>query len=135
MTRRMLRRTTLLITVLAIALAAGSGTVLRANRGYSSQLVFYSSSTMQSVVGEGYVDCQWHSSQQWGSTTNWYTSYDDTCDGSVTPWFGCLALNQPYCPYSWSCNGGICSGPDGSCTPGSNQCYPSAICAADGICH
>jgi hypothetical protein len=85
----------LCMTILAVRSVA----VLEASRGYSSQQAYFSDSSMTEVVGEGYVDCNWHFTLYWGQVTNYIDSSDDTCGGGS----GGVRWCPGGCPTGWFC--------------------------------
>lgn len=113
----------LVMFIAAVLCAAWSVKGVHANRGYSSDIVYFSSSSLQTAVGEAYVDCNWHSSMLWGVTSNYATYYNDSCT-TFSGYYVCFAPSGFICPSGYYCiaeteacdNPGINCPPD--CPPG-----------------
>jgi hypothetical protein len=90
-----------LMFLVSTAVAVASVANLQASREYSTVLAYYSDSSLTEQVGEGFIDCQWHFTLMWGSTSDFYTESNDPCGNGG---FGCW----PECTGGWVCYAGAC---------------------------
>jgi hypothetical protein len=97
------------IAMLAVVLAIISAAALSANRGFETEITYWSDSSKTVIVGEGYVDCNWQFHMIWGDQSAVYDTLDNTqCGGAGGGWSPCP---------SGCASGLVCCYAAGGCAP------------------
>lgn len=94
-------RALVLAFLVSTVVATWSVQATYASRQYSTVITYFSDAGKSVVVGEGFIDCQWHYELLWGSSSSYTEEWNDPCsNGGMSCW--------PECDSGWSCYAGMC---------------------------
>jgi hypothetical protein len=93
-------RVLILTFLVSTIVAAWTVTGAQASREYSTQITYFSDAEHSEIIGEGFIDCQWHYTLLWGSSSSYTSESNDPCgNGGMGCWPECEQACQCYAGY------------------------------------